>query len=170
MSKRSADIREIDNPDLPFKKGKHCKTLDFSKLDKEKVRQIKEAVCAAMVKDSLKPILIEQIAEEDAHNNTFAYWPASEEVGEWLLQALLYLESEDLEEHVRMASTLAETEHIYYKEYFKGYYNNLIQSSVDLGTFKPVRTGLREGEDDASYIERTSLSTWLYSHFTFIYC
>ena len=169
MSKRTTDMA---HEEVNTKKSKvNKKELDFDGLDKEIKRQIKEAVSMAILPDSKQPILLELHGEEPYLDDTVAYWPASQEVGEWLLQALVLLEKENLDKHVLIAQVLGSLCDSDYRDAYKGYFNDAIHCAADLGKFHAVSTDRYSDEDcDGSNIVLTSLSTWLYAHHCYTFC
>lgn len=165
MSKRTYET-EMEEEEILLKRTKICKEIDFTIIDKGVKRQMKEAVSAALVKESVQPILLE-IKNWDTDDETLAYWPASQEVGEWLLQALLASkESENIYEHPFLAEVLGSLCGSDYTDTYKGYFEDRIKCEADLGKFELVLfTSIeRKTHEDGGRpsVKRTSLSPWLY--------
>lgn len=162
MSKRS--VESSSGEEVVNKKIKHkeMERFDFTRLDKEVRRQVMEAVTVAKAVKSRQPILLVLHGDEFCDTTSYAYWPATQEVGEWLLQALLITEIEDMEKHVELAQYLGSRDDSEYADAFKGCYEDRIKCQSDLGLFLPIR-GSHLEHNPSFAIAKTSLSTWLYT-------
>ena len=170
MSKRTYEM-EMEEEEILLKRPKTGKKIDFTIIEKGIQRQMKEAVSAALNKDSIQPILLE-IKNLDTEDETLAYWPASQEVGEWLLQALLASkESGNLYEHPFLAEVLGSLCESDYGETYKGYFDDRIKCEADLGKFNIVLFSSLERKtyEDGGRpsVKRTDLSPWLYIQYCY---
>lgn len=142
--------------------------LDFAaELDQDWRKQVAQAVAAALPADSLQPIIL--VLEDTDVDDTlhYAYNPASQEVGEWLLQALELLSwkkpslhyaltaviHDDGEADVDVASLLAD------------YLGGRIKERSDLGRFRVLLTAdedLPNEDHPELFVNVTALNFALY--------
>lgn len=141
--------------------------IDFSILEPSFLKQVNEAVKLATKLDSDQPILFRMIAEDHIDNECHAYWPASEEIGSWLINTITVLGLTDTKKQVFMGDCF------YYnpdsvEQRFKGLYNDKITKLSDLGVFKCVHSDIfKDDKHRPKYNDdvcgRSDLNTFLFS-------
>jgi len=164
MAKRSAtNALECDK----IKRRVILNAPDFTVLAQR--RQICEAVAAAIRLGTDQPVILNVMNEETGEVSPYAYYPASREVGEWLLQYLEHTaEAQKCQKHYAITA-LIENETLRpdvppmdAEAIFKGLFGDLIKTTTDLGQFLVLLSAGEDACGDARMVVVTSLNTFLY--------
>jgi hypothetical protein len=150
--------------------------LSFDCISKNTLKQIKQAVESAILKDKEfvivtdSPILLCVTHNECGYNNyKLAFWPANQEIGELVLKTLKYLydqiDDEDFEDspywidHVDIIVYLSDHKETGRDEVIFKYFN--VTSKEQIGTFAHVDCSFK-GVSKKNKISREDLNTFLY--------
>ena len=144
---------------------KKAKKDVFSEIPTEIQKQISQAVEHAVKPDSKQPIILQVMGMDEPGQNDyeFAYWPASQDVGERLMKTLVLLRTEDVDRHAALIFLLDDDMDEELDDFYKPYFSGKVKKLSDLGHFKKLSHWDRgEEEEGEEYCTRSSLDTFLY--------
>lgn len=148
----------------------------FKAIEDTKLKHVRIAIQHAFKSEGFtgQPIIFQLTSEDSPGNNDcqIAYWPASEEIGEWLLKTLIsYRDDPNLSADVHQAMmeriiVFGEEEDDWNMDAFEDFYEDKIKKLSYLGRFKKVIpldewNDIYDG-DIEDYVIRENLDTFLY--------